>query len=128
MSNDEYVKALYAIIERALIASEKARREGLLALEEFIEDDKADNRDIFKYGMRFVVDGTDNSFIDKILSNIIKQEKDETQLLLKTIQKEAVLAIHEGVNPVQLAALLNSYTNLPLDDPVFKDMLEGFCR
>jgi flagellar motor component MotA len=128
MSNDEYVKALHSIIERALIASEKARREGLLALEEFIDDDKADNRDIFKYGMRFVVDGTDNSFIDKILANIIKQEKDETQLLLKTIQKEAVLAIHEGENPVLLAALLNSYTNLPLDDPVFKDMLEGFCR
>ena len=128
MSNDEYTKALYAIIERALIASEKARREGLLALEESMDELKEENRDIFEYGMRFVVDGTDSALIDKILSNIVKQEKDEQQLLLKTIQKEALLAVQEGMHPQMLAVLLNSYTDLSLNDPVFKNLLDVYCR
>ena len=127
MSNDEYTKALYAIIERALIASEKARREGLLALEEDMDLDKVPTRDIFEYGMRFVVDGTDNSLIDRILSNIVKQEKDEQKLILKTIQKEALLAVQEGMHPQMLAVLLNSHTNLSLKDPVFKNLLDVYC-
>jgi len=120
MSNEEYMKALNAIVERALTFSEKGRRETLTALEDFLDKDKVKNRDIFDYGMRFVVDGTDYTIIDKILSNIIKQEKDEHQLLLKTIQKEAVWAIHKGMQTRILAALLNSYTDIPLSDPVFK--------
>jgi len=128
MSNDEYVKALYAIIERALIVSDEGRREGLLALEQSIDEEKAANRDIFEYGLRFVVDGTDNTVIDKILSNIVKQEKDEQQLTLKTIQKEALLAVQEGMHPQMLAVLLNSHTNLSLKDPVFNNLLDVYCR
>ena len=128
MSNDEYMKALYAIIERAFSASEKARCEGLLALEEDMDEDKEPGRDIFEYGMRFVVDGTDSSVIDKILSNIVRQEKDEQQLLLKTIQKEALLAVQEGMSTQLLAVLLNSYTDLPFNDPVFKNLLDVYCR
>ena len=127
MSNDEYTKALYAIIERAFSASEKANREGLLALEEDMDEDKVAIRDIFEYGMRFVVDGTDSSVIDKILSNIIKQENDETQLSLKTIQKEALLAVQMGMHPQMLAVLLNSHTNLSLKDPAFKNLLDVYC-
>jgi len=124
MNDDEYLKALYAVFVRAMADSEKARREGLLALEESIDDDKVPNRDIFEYGMRFVVDGTDPSDIDKILSNIVKQEKDERRLLLKTIQKEAVLSIQKGDNPRITFLLMNSYTDIPLNDPMFKKMLE----
>jgi len=124
MSNEDSVKNFYVILERAMSTSEAARREGLLALEESIDKDKAANRDIFDYGMLFVVDGVDYSFIDKILSNIIKQEKDENELLLKTIQKEAVLTIQKGENPRILISILNSYTNIPLNDPVFKKKLE----
>jgi len=123
MGNDEFLKDFYAIVERALHISEIARREGLLAVEDSLDNDKVENRDIFEYGLRFVVDGTDDEVIDKILSNIIKQEKDELQLKLKTIQKEAVLAIHEGVNTRILFSLLNSYTDIPLNDPVFKKIL-----
>ena len=127
MSNDEYTKALYAIIERAFSASEKARREGLLALEESMDEVKAEHRDIFEYGMRFAVDGTDSSVIDRILSNIVRQEKDERQLLLKTIQKEALLAVQMGMHPQMLAVLLNSHTNLSLKDPAFKNLLDVYC-
>ena len=124
MSNEEYRKAFYAILERVVFCSEKGRREGLLVLEESLDSEKADNRDIFEYGLRLVVDGTDGELIDRILSNIIRQEKDEHQLVLKTIQKEAVLAMQEGMNPRLLVCLVNSHTDIPLSDPVFKKILE----
>jgi flagellar motor component MotA len=119
VNKDEFVEAFYAVFERALFWSYKARREGLLALEEAFDNGKVDNRDVLEYGMRFVVNGTDVSIVDKVLSNIVGQEKDEYQALLKTIQKEAVLAMREVMNPYLFVALLNSYTDIPLNDPVF---------
>jgi flagellar motor component MotA len=126
VNKDEFVKAFYAVFERAMFFLFKSRREGLLMLEESIDNEKADNRDIFEYGMRFVVDGTDSSLIDKILSNIIRQEKDECCALLKTIQKEAVLAIQECMTPGRTADLLNSYTDIPLNDPVIMKILDDY--
>jgi len=120
MSNEEFLKAFYAFVERALSILMLSRRQGLLAIEESLGKDKAANRDIFEYGMQFVVDGVDGSLIEKILTNIVSQEKDEYQLLLKTIQKEAVLSIQRGDNPRIFVLLLNSYTDIPLNDPLFK--------
>jgi flagellar motor component MotA len=116
MTRDEFVKRYIEITGRALECSEKARREGLLALEEMSNQEKIDERDIFEYGLRFVVDGTDNKIIEKILSNIIEQEKDEDMIKLKTIQKEAVLMIQEGSNPRLLYAVLNSYTDMAIKE------------
>lgn len=124
MTNDEFYEEFYVIYRRAIDFAERARREGLLALEKDIFSDKAENRDIFEYGMRFVVDGTDKELIDKILSNIINQEKDDFSKTLKTIQKEAVLSIQSGDNPRILLAILNSYTNIPLNDPELKKVFE----
>ena len=132
------MRYFYDILERALSFCEKARRGKFKEIEDSLDQEKIDNRDIFEYGMRFIVDGYDSPYIDKILSNIIKQEKDKQQILLKTmqekyelqnllktIQKEAVLAIQEGVSPNSLAALLNSYTDIPLNDPKFKEMRDA---
>jgi len=122
MNYDDFIKNYYEIFKRAMFFSIKAWREGLLALEDCIDAEKADNRDIFEYGMRFVVDGTDPELIDKILSNIINQEKDEYSKTLKIIQEEAVLSIQAGDNIRILAAKLNSYTDLPFDED---SILEG---
>jgi flagellar motor component MotA len=114
MNRDEFVKKYYDIAMRAMEFSEKARREGLLALEEETDEERINDRDVFEYGIRFVIDGTDQEVIDKILSNIINQEKDENMRILKSIQKEAVLRIQSGENPRLLGALLNSYTDISL--------------
>jgi flagellar motor component MotA len=116
MTRDEFVKKYNDIVERALAFAEKARREGILSLEEESDQDKIAERDIFEYGIRFVIDGTDKEIIEKILSNIIKQEKEENMRVLKTIQKEAVLMIQEGMNTRLLYALLNSYTDISLKE------------
>jgi flagellar motor component MotA len=116
MTHDAFTTEYKDIVVRALALSEKARREGLLSLEEDADQEKRDSRDVFEYGLRFVIDGVDGTFIEKILSNIVRQEKDEDARILKTMQKEAVLAIYEGLNPRLLYALLNSYTNITIKE------------
>ena len=125
MNYDEFIEAYFNTINLAMNWAKKARCEGLLALEEDLDFEKSLDRDIFHYGMRFVVDGTDYEFIDTILSRIITHEKDSLKSLLKTIQKEAVLAIQEGVNPRILVLVLNSYVDIPLGDPRFRKIMEN---
>jgi flagellar motor component MotA len=91
----------------AIHFGEKARREGLLALEELIDEEKIENRNIFHYGLRFVIDGTQDIIIDNILSNLIKYNPKNIKLQL--MQKEAVLAIQQGLNTRTLAHLLGVF-------------------
>ena len=124
MNYNEFKLAFYDTFKHAISWADKARREGLLSLEEELENakDKVVERDILFYGLRFVVDGTDFGLVDKILSNIVDQEKDEYSHLLKIVKKEAILSLHKGDNPYLLAVLLNSYTDLPLNDPVMQEV------
>jgi flagellar motor component MotA len=121
MEPSEFEREYNAIMEKALKWSEIARTEGLLAIEDYMDSEKTKQRDILEYGMRFVVDGTDTDFINKILSNIINLETDGNKRLLKTIQKEAVLAIQEGLNPRLLVALLNSHVSIGIEE-MFKKL------
>ena len=121
MNREEFVNRYYQIAERALVLALKARKEGILPLEDDIDLEKAEDRDIFEYGLRFVIDGTDRDIVDKLLSNIISHEKDEYMIILKNIQKEAVLLIQEGSHPKYVHAMLNSYIDIsPKDDEVRK--------
>jgi len=58
------------IITKLMAMSEKARREGLLALEEELED--LDD-EFMKKGMRLVVDGTDQEIIRNLMENELNQ-------------------------------------------------------
>ena len=123
MDNKDFVESYKQIAQRIILISEKARREGLLSLEEMIDEKKYKERDVFEQGILYIVDGTDAAIVDKILSNIVNQEKDESLRVLKTIQKEAVLAIQEGVNLRILKALINSYSNFTFEeDDILKDI------
>jgi len=126
MNRDEFIEAFYHVFEQAIIFSQIARREGLLALEEMLDLEKINNRDIFDYGMRFVVDGTDHDIIREILLRIINQEKDDNIHLLKQIQLEAILSIQAGDNPRITAIKLNSFTDIPLGDSRFQKLLGDY--
>jgi flagellar motor component MotA len=115
MNQAEFTSRYAQIAGHALEYAQIARREGLLALDDYLDSAKADERDIFEYGIRFVIDGVKRELIEKILSNIISQEPDEQMKTLKIIQKEAALMIQEGMNPRMVYAVLNSYTGLPLN-------------
>jgi flagellar motor component MotA len=121
MTHDEFIAEYCKVSDRAVYLSKKARCEGLLALEDEIDSEKYNQRDIFEYGLRFTIDGTDNSIIRDILENIIKQEEDKYTHLLMGIKKEAVLSIQAGDNTRIVACKLNSLTDLILtNDPIIQ--------
>ena len=120
MDKEEFEIQYNNITERAMLLSEKSRREGLLALEEVIDEEKLIQRDIFEWGIRLVVDGTDYAIIDKILSNIINLETNIDKKILKTVQKEAVLGIFNGENPRLLNLLLNSHVSIGIESAMKK--------
>jgi len=78
-----------AIIRQLLAMSEKARREGLLALEEELEglDD-----DFLKKGLRLVVDGTDAAIIRELLENELNQMQDRHAGKIGALNMWATLA------------------------------------
>jgi flagellar motor switch protein FliG len=120
MNRNGFLEQYDALVKRVLELAEKARREGLLMLEGDLDREKINERVILDYGLKFVVDGTDPQIIEKILGNIIAQEKDEYMRLCKTIQKEAVLMIQQGFNPQILYFILNSLTDIPIkEDKVY---------
>jgi hypothetical protein len=88
---------LVPLIDLVVQASEKARREGLLALE---DDVRKYAFPLFKLGMHLVVDGTDPTLIDSILtSRILSENKSGKDLLEQMIIHDAVLSIQSGDNP-----------------------------
>jgi flagellar motor component MotA len=125
MTRDEFVGEYHKISAKAVQLSEKARREGLLALEDLIDFEKLNKRDILEFGLKFVVDGTDAEILRNILSNIIKQEEDKYTRKLMEIKEEAVLSIQAGDNPLVIAYKLNSYTDIAhTDDPIIQKFKE----
>jgi len=115
MTRKEFIEKYAKIVSLTAQYNEIARREGILSLDDHFENLPVDDdRDIFKYGIRFAIDGTAPGIIDRILTNIINQEKDKKKRLLKTLQKEAVLMIQQGYNTRIMFAILNSYTDISL--------------
>ena len=110
--DDEYPK----LIVRVLAYSKKARKEGLLALERYLDQQKIDAHDVFEYGLSLIVDGEYPETVEKNLSDIVAQEKDEYVRLLKTIQMQAILGLQNGEKEKDLYQRLNSLTEQPLID------------
>ena len=116
MNNEEFVEKYRETVNRIFILAEKARREGLLAVEETVDENKYNQRGILEFGLRLIIDGTDSSIIERILTNIINLETDCNKKILQTIEKEGVLGIQEGMNPRLLKVILNSYVNIDVEE------------
>jgi len=112
MKREEFVQSYNQLMDWAAGMNTKARREGLLSLEGELEniDDE-----FLKRGMRLAVDGIAPEFIEKILSNLTAQEKDEYARIIKTMQKEAVMMIQGGIETLLMLNVLNSYTDIPFN-------------
>jgi len=116
MTKKEFEIEYNKIFEKAMAMSEKTRREGLLSLDDCIDEEKLYQRDIMELGLRLTYDGTDLTIIDNILTNIIDQETDNQKKLLKTVQKNAVLMIHQGYSRGIFAIALNSLVDVCYED------------
>ena len=134
MKQPEFIKQAAHTIQRAYKFSGKGRRQGLPELSQDIDEEGLKRRDIFEFGIRLVSDGVDSEYIGKVLSNMINYEQDETAKRLQTIQKEAVLHIHKGINSWMLLNTLFSFLNDAeqkevksiIKDESFKDFLRMY--
>jgi len=105
-----FKETIDGVIKRIISFSEKARREGLLSLEGELDKTVLQFRqNLFEYGMRFVIDGTDTKLIKKILRNIKKHKTpQESQKVIDNLCIAGVLGIQRGDNPQILLVLLDS--------------------
>jgi flagellar motor component MotA len=110
-----FCNCYYNLAETIIAFSDKARREGLLALEEKLAYYP---EDLFKTGIRLVVDGTDCEIIRHVMSLKIEREHDYYRKKLMEIAMEGVLMIqnHDSLMYIvfTLAALADIKNN-PLD-------------
>jgi flagellar motor component MotA len=89
---DMFVESYYKLAQKMCRLLEKARREGLLSLE-----DELGSLDRFlTLGLRLVVDGTDADMVRDILRLNIKREHDHYKKLLKQQAAAGILSIQTG--------------------------------
>ena len=93
MTRKKFIAEYTRFITLAMKLAAKSKEQGIASLEDEIEDI---DDELFKQGLRFIVDGTEPRIIDEILTNRIAHEKDKAQRILKTVQKRAVLGIQAG--------------------------------
>lgn len=97
--------------------SERARREGVLALEDGIEDIESlfsgKNGIFMQKLLRFVIDGHDGAIITQIADNYTETScHTDFEKLCFLLMKRGVLGIQAGENPHTLAEILVSYIGL----------------
>jgi len=115
MNEKDFMVEYNAIFEQSIIFSIISRSIGLASLENILDKNKYNKRDIFEYGMKLVLNGRSPEFINKILSNIINLETENEKKILKNIQKDVVLSIQQGISPEEIMWIINSYVNIELD-------------
>jgi flagellar motor component MotA len=125
MTRDEFNTEYQKFFARAIQLSERAKREGMLALEKLIDQEELKKRDILEYGLQLVIDKTDFSLMEKTLLNIIKQEKDKYTRVLMLIKEMIVIIIYGSDGEFDIARLLNSLsTDIETKGDTFLETME----
>ena len=110
MEQKKLTERIAYVTRRFYLLNEKARKSDPSALKEDI--DAAGKRDVFEYGLLLCVNGVESSRLNEILSNLVKNEKNEQEKRFKSIQKEAVTLIQKGSHSRLFLCSLFSYLNI----------------
>jgi flagellar motor component MotA len=111
-------------MRRAFAFAKKAWREGLLALETEVDSALFAARDVFEYGISFVIDNEEPAFIKTILDNLIAHEHDPWKRKLMTVKKVAALSIQACGNPRILAMKLLSFFDQSIENMAKAEFFE----
>jgi len=115
-----FCNAYYRLVKIILRFKAKAWRQGILALEDEL-DYFAD--DLFKQGMRLVLDGTDHDIIRQILTIKLEREHNFYRRKLMEVATEGILSIQASdddlIMVLQLSSLVDIKNN-PLDTACVK--------
>jgi flagellar motor component MotA len=104
-----FCNSYYRLAQTIIRFSCKARREGLLALEDDLEEL---SEDLFLRGIRLVMDGTDSDVIREVLTIECEREHDYYRKKLMEIAIEGILSIQAGDSTVILASLLAAHVDI----------------
>jgi len=99
----------YTLVEIILNFSTKARREGLLAIEDEVEE-LSDG--VFRDGIRLVIDGTDGKIIREFFTLKIEREHDYYRKKLMEIALEGIAGIQNGDRTMCIALRLASMVDI----------------
>lgn len=106
-------KQCIPVISRIISFSEKARREGLLALEEELD---AIKDPFMQKGMQLVIDGTDPQIVQEILYTMMLSSHGKgIDLLMKSLTLEGILGIQSGYNPRIIGDKLSAFLGRDID-------------
>lgn len=124
---------IFKICKKFICLSEKARREGILAIEENLdslhEEIGGINGIFMQKLLYFVVDGTDGNIISYIANHYADStcQNDYERLCFAIIQ-EGTLSLQNGDNPLILAERLTSYVGLSESDSFLERIYENYDR
>ena len=98
---------LRSLVELVVSFAEKARREGLLALEEEMES----VQDLFmEQGLRLMLNGIDTEVLEDILvTSVYASQLQGKELLSRMMITTGICAIHSGDNPVLVRQKMEAY-------------------
>ncbi|MBO5354350.1 MAG: hypothetical protein J6A77_13750 [Lachnospiraceae bacterium] len=121
---EQNLAAVIHVLQQILKASATARKEGLLALEEYANESRAGGTfaDLFLADtLLFIVDGTEPELLKKILTNrILVQGPDTLEGYLCYIILEGSLYIQAGENPRLIEEIMYSYIPASLKGRISK--------
>jgi flagellar motor component MotA len=113
--HNRFVKEYFNTLFMMYKYSRLSLKEGLLALEDYI-DNIGDEEDKFvKLGFQFVVDGTCGTIVKEILSNYVERETDFYFKIIREIQLEGILGIQNGTPTSDLMFILSGLNKMVKD-------------
>jgi hypothetical protein len=130
MINTAFIQECKNLVENLIGISKKSRTEGLLSLEELIDQDKFLKGNILDVGLRLLIDGVDCEHIEEILTNLINLETDKEKKFLENIVKRGIIAIQKQANSAVFKLLLNSYANIEIEETLkfYNDKLSEYLN
>jgi flagellar motor component MotA len=129
MTAEKFQEEFYYLVTRLLELAQKARTEGILAIEEEYDKNLAiQERDLYHNGLRMVVDGIDADTVSKWFNFAIEsgnRRDDYYELILASVIKEGMLSIQRGDNPRIIAMMLEARCPKSLRTKNIISILEG---
>ena len=114
-----FCNCYYRLVGIILNFSEKARNEGVLALEEELEDLSGE---FIKKGLRLTVDGTDSDLNRRLMLTELEQEHNFYRKKLMKVAMEGVLGIQAGYSKLYFVFILAHLVDI-INNP-----LEAVCE
>ena len=128
LPKSEDKKCIFAMAEFLITASYRARREGILLLEDYVEEQKNSllfseylsekSATLIKRLLEYVVDGVDSYHISDIavysINSLCLQQVSEIEKLVLMMAAEGILCLQKGENPRYMCSVLAVMAGEPL--------------